>query len=401
MFNKISALAACSASGPTRQTASSADGFAKPAQAVVPASAPADAQTRNVVAAADAFLATLTPEQRTAVMFEYADAAQRVRWSNLPEGIVARKGIARRDMTAVQKTALDTLLASILSAEGMQMVREQMDADDELLKEGSGQGGGPPPGGPRGPGGGPPGGGPPGGGPRGGGGGGGGGGQGGAMRGPGGLNFGSHLYFVSFLGRPSLTTPWTLQYGGHHLAVNASVVGPNISLSPSLTGGQPLKYMKDGKQVWIVENEVTQSRALLNALTPAQRGKAVISQQRIDLVLGPGHDGQSLQPEGLPASEMTEPQKAQFLKLIEARLDVINDDDLATLMTRVRANLNQTYFAWWGPTEPVGSSYFRVTGPSLLIEFSPQNMGGDATQHAHNMYRDSANEYGAGWARAR
>ncbi|MBN9319139.1 MAG: DUF3500 domain-containing protein, partial [Caulobacterales bacterium] len=91
------------------------------------------------------------------------------------------------------------------------------------------------------------------------------------MRGPGGLNFGSHLYFVSFLGRPSLTTPWTLQYGGHHLAVNASVVGPNISLSPSLTGGQPLKYMKDGKQVWIVENEVTQSRALLNALTPAQR----------------------------------------------------------------------------------------------------------------------------------
>ncbi len=400
-FIASAALAACTV--PSAQQAMSASESGSNVQATVPAGAPADAQSRKVVAAANAFLATLTPEQKAAVMFDYADAAQRVRWSNLPEGIVSRKGVARRDMTAPQKAALETLLASVLSAKGLQMVHEQMDADDELLKEGSGQPGG---GGPRGPGGPPPGGGAPPGGARPPGGGGGGGGGGGnpqqaAMRGPGGLIFGSPLYFVSFLGAPSTTTPWVLQYGGHHLAINAAVAGPNISLSPSLTGGQPLKYTKDGKTVWIVENEVTQSLAMLGALTPAQRAKAVISPQLIDLVTGPGHDGQVLQPEGLPASEMTEAQKAQFLKLIEARLDVVNDDDLAALMAIVRRNLNQTYFAWWGATEPVGSAYFRVTGPDLLIEFSPQRVGSDYTQHAHNMYRDGHNEYGSGWARAR
>jgi hypothetical protein len=59
--------------------------------------------------------------------------------------------------------------------------------------------------------------------------------------------------------------------------------------------------------------------------------------------------------------------------------------------------LDQTYFAWWGPASPLGAAYWRVTGPMVLLEFAPQALGGDQTQHAHNMYRDPTNEYGAAW----
>ena len=41
-----------------------------------------------------------------------------------------------------------------------------------------------------------------------------------------------------------------------------------------------------------------------------------------------------------------------------------------------------------------GASYFRVQGPKVFIEFSPQRPGGDLTQHVHTIYRDPSNPYG-------
>ena len=319
---------------------------AQPARAV-PA---ADAQSRKVVDAANAFLATLTEAQKKAAMFAFTDTAQRARWSNLPQGMqVTRRGVSRGEMNPAQLKALNDLLATVLSPQGMRMVDEQLGADDVLKAEG------------------------------------------------GRLPFGADKYWVSFLGTPSTTQPWILQFGGHHLAMNIAVVGPSISLSPSLTGGQPLKYVKDGKPIYIVEREVTAANALLASLTPAQRAKAVLGTSKIDLVLGPGHDGQKLQPEGLAASEMTDAQKALLVGLIEARIGILNSDDFAATMAPVRASLNQSYFAWYGPSN-AASAYFRVTNPNLVLEFSPQDLGGDASNHVHNMYRDPNNEYGSGWA---
>jgi hypothetical protein len=189
-----------------------------------------------------------------------------------------------------------------------------------------------------------------------------------------------------------------LQFGGHHLGINATVAGPNITLAPSLTGGQPVKFTKDGKAIYIVEKEVAQAAAMLSGLTPEQRKKAVISPQRIDLVLGPGHDGQTLQPEGLAAKEMTQAQKDQLIALVESRLGILNADDLGATMKDVRGNLNETFFAWYGSADS-GSSYFRVTGPTIVLEFSPQDLGGDASNHLHNMYRNPVNDYGSAWAK--
>lgn len=325
------------------------------------------AQTTERVNAANAFLATLSDEQRQSVLFPFADSEQRVRWSNFPDGAFSRSGLRWGQLDAVQRTALTNLLGTVLSSEGVEMVKQQMAADDEVAATDASGGGNAPPGVNA---------------------------DGGNGRPP--VNFGSDYYYVSFLGTPSTTAPWMLQYGGHHLAINATVVGSKVTLSPTLTGGEPLKFTTNGTPVRIAEDEINQSIALVNSLTNAQRNKAIVSDQRVGLVLGPGKDGQTLQPEGLSGNEMTDTQKQALLRLIEARLDMLNADDLAVKMSEVQKHLDETYFGWWGPTAPA-AGYFRITGPTVVIEYSPEVNDGDPTNHAHNIYRDPTNEYGAAW----
>jgi len=71
--------------------------------------------------------------------------------------------------------------------------------------------------------------------------------------------FGADRYFVDMVGMPSLDRAWTLQFGSHHLAINATVAGPHVTLSPSLTGSEPPKFIHNGKRIYIVENEVLQA----------------------------------------------------------------------------------------------------------------------------------------------
>lgn len=310
---------------------------------------PADAKTTQIVAAAGAFLATLTEAQREAALFPFDDTLQRTNWSNFPHPVYPRAGVMRVDMSEAQLAALDALLAEVMSETGYRNIVWQRMAD-----EASDTGGGGP-------------------------------------------LFGEEYYFVSFLGEPATDSPWMLQFGGHHLAINATVFGPDISFSPMLTGGEPLKLTVEGEAVWITEDEVMAADALMAALDPAQREIVVRSDRAINLVVGPGQDDVTLPAEGLLATEMTDAQRELLLALIESRLGFINDDDFAAKMEIVRAELDQTTFGWWGPTDQPGAAYFRITGPSLLIEYSPQAGDGDPTDHAHNMYRNPANDYGAGW----
>lgn len=215
----------------------------------------------------------------------------------------------------------------------------------------------------------------------------------------GGTLFGSDLYFVAFLGEPSATDPWILQFGGHHLAINATIVGPNVTFAPSLTGGQPTMVLVDGQPVYIVEKETEQAAALMASFSDTQRADVIRGTQSINLVLGPGQDGMVLEPEGLSASAMDAAQKQQLLALISARIGILNDDDFAAAMTDIEANIDATYFAWFGATDDAVNSYWRVTGPTVLLEFSPQ--GSDGGNHLHNMYRHPTNDYGAAWVAAR
>jgi hypothetical protein len=349
--------------------------------------AAARAATARVVRAANAFVATLDTAQRRRALYAFDDETQRKRWSNFPTGVVRRGGVSLRELNAAQRDAALALVSAALSSRGYEKVQQIMEAD-EAFKQTAGRGG--PPGAQSGgpPGGGPPGGGPPSGGPP----------SGGAGRGqfaPGDL-FGRDLYYVSILGTPSETTPWMLQYGGHHLALNITIIGERGILTPTLTGAQPSTYTVNGRTVRPLGGESDKALALLNALDRPQRAKAVLDYQVPDLVLGPGQDGKTIQPEGLRASAMTAPQRAMLLDLVREWAGIINDGAAAARMADLAADLDQTYFAWSGPTAGTAgqniTAYYRIQGPRLVIEFAPQR--GDATNHVHTMYRDPTNDYG-------
>jgi len=210
--------------------------------------------------------------------------------------------------------------------------------------------------------------------------------------------FGRDLYYVSFLGTPSEKDPWMLQFGGHHLALNITIAGEHGVLTPTLTGAQPALYTIDGKTVRPLGRESDKALALLNALDENQRKKAILSYDLADLVLGPGQDGKTIQPEGVKATEMNERQRAMMLDVISEWAGIINESAAAARMNEIKAGLNDTWFAWSGPaTAPPGkniTAYYRIQGPNLVIEYAPQTLGGDPALHVHTMYRDPTNDYG-------
>ena len=138
--------------------------------------------------------------------------------------------------------------------------------------------------------------------------------------------------------------------------------------------------------------------ALLNALDESQRKQAILGYRITDLVLGPGKDGKTIQPEGLRASAMTEPQRAMLLGVIAEWAGIVNDSAAAPRLAEINAALDDTWFAWSGPTDTQPgrniSAYYRIQGPKLVIEYSPQRMGNDPSMHVHAMYRDPTNDYG-------
>jgi hypothetical protein len=347
----------------------------------------------KVVQAADKFLGLLSDEQRQKVVYAFDDERQRARWSNFPTAMVPRGGVNLKQMSPQQQAALMELLGTVLSPMGLEKVNQIRMADDAFKVNGSRNG---PPG--RGPGRGPRGGndGPPPGqnGPP----------QQGAGRiGPGGRQpmnrddlFGSDLYYVSFLGKPSKTDPWMLQFGGHHLALNITIAGSRGVMTPSLTGAQPATFTANGKTIRPIGRESDKGLALLQSLNEAQRRQAILDYRVADLVLGPGQDGKRIEPEGLKVSQMNEKQREMLLDLIAEWTGIMSQGAAAARMTELKTDLNETWFAWSGPTgfAPGANitAYYRIQGPHLVIEYAPQNDEPD--NHVHTIYRDPTNDYG-------
>ena len=302
---------------------------------------------RQVVAAANAFLDTLDDAQRGKVSFAFDDAAQRVRWSNLPVSMAEHRGLRMGDLKPAQRAGAMKLLSTVLSKMGYEKVMGIVESDEVLRKESS----------------------------------------------KGAPAFGRDEYFISFLGKPSATEPWMIQFGGHHLALNITIAGERGVLTPSLIAVQPAKFILDGKTVRPMGRETDKALELVKALTEEQRKQAILGAQMRDLVLGPGHDGETIQPEGLKTSTLNDGQRKLLLELVSEWSGIIHDTAAEAKMREITANLAATWFAWSGPLE-AGKAYFRIQGPTVFIEYAPQKLGGDVTMHIHSMFRDPTNDYG-------
>lgn len=324
------------------------------------ASAQTNIVTPKIVAAANSFLGTLNAAQRSKVLFEF-NGSQRTGWSNLPSGIFQRNGLRMGDMTQQQRTAALGLVSATLSRDGYKKVTDIMNGDEVLKNAGGGQTGGR---------------------------------QGGPGRGGpgGGIRFGLDEYYIAILGTPSTIAPWMLQFGGHHLAINVTIAGAASVMTPSLPAAQPAKYTLNGQTVRPLGKENDKAFALINALNPAQQKQAILNYQVNDLVLGPGEDGKVIQPEGIIGSSLDANQQSMLLDLAHEWVGILNDEAANAKMAELKSNMPRTYFAWSGSTKNGGLAYYRIQGPTVVIEYAPQQ--GDL-DHIHTIYRDPTNDYGA------
>lgn len=310
------------------------------------------AETARAVSAANALLKTLDDKTRAKAVFGFDDQAQRKKWSNLPTGIFSRAGLRLGDLSKPQRDAAMAVMAAALSQAGYEKIIGIMEGDETLKTGGGGR-----------------------------------------------ILFGRDEYYLSFLGTPSATAPWSIQFGGHHLALNITFNGSQGTLAPSHTAAQPAKFSLDGKTIRPLGEENDRAFALINKLDETQRKQAILGVQFRDLVLGPGQDGKTIAPEGVKVSSFTPQQREMLLGLIRQWVGILPDDTANPKMEEIKAGLAETWFAWSGPTTPGSAAYFRIQGPAVFIEYAPQNLGGDATQHVHTIYRDPTNEYGRKWAK--
>jgi hypothetical protein len=312
--------------------------------------------TQKAVSAANSFLAMLNDTQRAKVNLPL-NKTTRSNWSNLPTGAVFQNGATERNglkfglLTAAQQEAALELVRSTLSPAGYEKVINIVNGD-EMLERAT------------------------------------------APRRPASTatRFGRAEYYIAILGKPSASGLWMIQFGGHHLAINVTVAGRENVLTPSHTGSQPAMYTFNGRTIRPLGNENDKAFALMNALSPAQQKQAMLNYEVADVVAGPGHDGEVIQPEGVRASEFTTAQRNMLLDLIHEWVGIINADSARAKMAEIQDHLSDTYFAWSGATTDGSRAYFRIQGPTVMIEYAPI---GNGTDHIHTFYRDPTNDYGA------
>jgi hypothetical protein len=295
-------------------------------------------------AAAETFLASLTPEQAKKARFTFADD-ERLNWHFIPR---ERKGLPLREMTPTQRHLAYALLNSGLSQRGFVKVTSIMSLEDVLriLENDSGE-----------------------------------------RRNP-------EKYYFTIFGDPAPKSVWGFRIEGHHLSLNYTLVGARVTGSPNFLGTNPAE-VREGprKGLRVLHAEEDLARDLLAALSPEQKTVAIVSPKAYPDILTEASRKAALsgQPAGLHASKMSARQRELLLavaeeyarnmpeQIAEARVDLIK---------RAGTNL---HFAWAGVEQRGGPHYYRIHGPDFLIEYD--NTQNNAN-HIHSVWRELKGDWG-------
>jgi hypothetical protein len=276
--------------------------------------------------AAVAFLAALTPEQKSRSVFPVDDLEWR-KWAN--QDIYLRQGVSFLDMTEAQREKAFDLLRAGLSARGLKQTRDIMHLNYTL----------------------------------------------GELNGGNFDRYGDLRYHVTVMGEPSATEPWGWQLDGHHAAINYFVLGSQVVMTPFFAGSEPV-IARSGKYrgTVVLQDEQNRGLAMINALTPAQRQQAILASAKTanNNVGEAFKDNVTLEYAGIAASELTAAQRRQLTDLIALFVSSMDDGHARVKMEEVRGHLDRTRFAWIGSTQPGGVFYYRIHSPVILIEFDHQ-----------------------------
>ncbi len=314
--------------------------------------------TEPVREAAEAFLASLTQEQLDKTVFEVDDPEWR-KWMN--QSFYVRQGVSFLEMSPGQRDQAFALLRASLSAKGVKQTRDIMRLNETLAE----------------------------------------------LTGGNFEEYGEWRYHITVMGQPSASEPWGWQFDGHHAIINYFVLGDQVVMTPFFAGSEPVmatsgKY----KGTSVLQDEQNRGLALINALTDAQREKAIlrVSKTGNENLTEAWKDNVVLDYAGVPASELDKAQRQRLLALIALYIDNMDDGHARVKMDEVRAFLDRTWLAWIGETKPGSVFYYRIQSPVILIEFDHQRPIGlrhlmnpnlPNTAHIHTVVRTpNGNDYG-------
>jgi hypothetical protein len=202
-------------------------------------------------------------------------------------------------------------------------------------------------------------------------------------------------YRVTVFGQPSASGIWGWRVEGHHVSLHFLVNKGAIAAStPSFAGSNPAEVQdgpEKGKRVLAMLED--SGRTLVTALDEKQRATAIITTTAPNEIVTTNQlDIKPLSPDGIRASAMTSAQRDLLTKVIDAYAGLMAPDVAAQRMAKIKAaGIENIGFAWAGPVERGKLHYYRVQGPTFLIEFdNTQNNG----NHVHSIWRDFNGDFG-------
>ena len=209
--------------------------------------------------------------------------------------------------------------------------------------------------------------------------------------------YSSGNYYMAFLGTPTTTGTWQLQFGGHHMAVNLTFKnGAIIGASPFFIGLEPISRTSGGITYAPLKPNQTAMAAMLSSLSPAELANAKLNESFNNVVVGPGADGKFPAKAGIKCSSLTKAQKALVLAAMRVWVKNADDATAAKLMAAYTKEINDTYISYSGnATLDHKADYARIDGPGVWVEFICQP-GAVYPKgiHYHTIYRDHVRDYG-------
>ena len=205
----------------------------------------------------------------------------------------------------------------------------------------------------------------------------------------------SERYFFSVFGTPSTKDTWGWRVEGHHISLHFTVVnGTLVAGSPSFFGSNPAEVREGPKKgTRILGMEEDAARALLESLDATQKTSAIINATAPnDMVTMANVKIDPLSPTGISASALNDKQRELLMKLLDVYTGFMAPDIAADRVARFKkAGVDKIGFAWAGETERGKKHYYRVQGPTFLIEYdNTQNDG----NHVHSVWRDFEGDFG-------
>ena len=201
-------------------------------------------------------------------------------------------------------------------------------------------------------------------------------------------------YYMTIFGDPADRARWGWRFEGHHLSLNfSSATGKIVAATPAFFGADPARVEKGPKAgLRVLGAEEDLARSLLGSLDARQRRTAVISPTApSDILMRPGRQSVPA-PEGLPAGEMTAAQKAALRNLLDEYLGNLREDVARAQREKIeKAGIDTIRFAWAGGDRPGQGHYYRLQGPTFLVEYDNTQ---DGANHVHSVFRDLQDDFG-------